>query len=218
MASGTFHRGRRIPAAIIAGVVIMATGAGGCHKAPVSVAAQPRPANQDSIRAANARRDSLARAEQARLAAAAREQARADSIRRAADAANAAASADAAARQALLAPVYFDYDRAELRDDQRRTLDQKVSLLTANRSLQLRVEGNTDERGSDEYNLALGMRRAAAVRRYFADRGIDSLRVAIASNGEERPVCQDHEEACRSRNRRDEFIIAGGPSRLISAK
>jgi peptidoglycan-associated lipoprotein len=206
-------RMRRV-SAIISSVMIM-VGVGACHRAPPPTAAQPAPFNTDSIRAANARRDSLSRAEAARLAAMARDQARADSIRRAADA---AASADASARRTLLAPVYFDFDRAEIREDDHQSLDRKVAILATNRSLRLRIEGNTDERGSDEYNLALGMRRAAAVQRYFAARGVDSSRVVIASNGEERPTCQISDESCWSRNRRDEFVVAGGPDRLMSAK
>jgi peptidoglycan-associated lipoprotein len=204
---------RRISAIILS--VIAVVSAGACHRAPPTIAAQPAPVNQDGSRAANARRDSLSRAEAARLAAMAHDRARADSIRRAADV---AASADAAARRTLLSPVHFELDRAEIRDADRQGLDQKVSVLTANRSLRLRVEGNTDERGSDEYNLALGMRRAVAVQHYFVDRGIDSSRIMISSNGEERPTCQIPDETCWSQNRRDEFVIAGGPDRLISAK
>ena len=70
--------------------------------------------------------------------------------------------------------------------------------------------GNADERGSDEYNQALGMRRAQIARKYLIDHGIDAGRIDISSNGEEKPVCQAHDESCWSQNRRDEFVIVAG--------
>ncbi|HEY4133230.1 MAG TPA: peptidoglycan-associated lipoprotein Pal, partial [Gemmatimonadaceae bacterium] len=114
------------------------------------------------------------------------------------------------ARAALLAKLYFDFDRSELRDDQRAVLDAKLPVLRANPNIAIRVEGNADERGSDEYNLALGTRRAQIARKYLIDHGIDASRIEITSNGEERPVCQEHTESCWSQNRRDEFVIVAG--------
>ena len=72
--------------------------------------------------------------------------------------------------------------------------------------------------GSDEYNLALGMQRAVQTRRYLTERGIDSTRITIASNGEERPVCAEHEESCWNRNRRAEFTIVAGGDRITAAR
>ena len=80
--------------------------------------------------------------------------------------------------------------------------------------MQLRIEGNADERGSDEYNLALGMRRAAAVERYIQERGISANRMTTISNGLERPVCTGHEEPCWSQNRRDEVVITAAGDHL----
>jgi len=114
------------------------------------------------------------------------------------------------ARASLLAKVYFDFDKADLRDDQRATLDAKLPILKANPGVRIRIEGNADERGSDEYNMALGMRRAQIARKYLVDHGIDAGRIDISSNGEEKPVCQDHNESCWSQNRRDEFVIVAG--------
>jgi peptidoglycan-associated lipoprotein len=74
----------------------------------------------------------------------------------------------------------------------------------------IRIAGHTDSRGSDEYNLALGQRRAAAAKRYLTDRGIDGSRVEIVSFGEERGTCTEESDSCWSRNRRDEFEITGG--------
>ena len=122
------------------------------------------------------------------------------------------------AREAVVAKVFFDLDRAELRDDQRAILDAKVPVLRANPGVRIRIEGNADERGSDEHNMALGMSRAQAARKYLIDHGIDAARIDIASNGEEKGVCQEHNEGCWSQNRRDEFVIVAGGSTLIAPK
>ena len=130
-----------------------------------------------------------------------------------------AAAAEAAARSkthagdraAITTPVYFEFDRSEITEDGTRLLDQKVDALQRNPNVQLRIEGNADDSGSDEYNLALSQRRAAIVSRYFTDRGIDASRLRIAAYGEERPACTaTREEDCRSKNRRDEFVILTG--------
>jgi len=111
----------------------------------------------------------------------------------------------------LNATVYFDYDMDEIRDDQKAVLDAKVPILTANADLRMRIAGHTDDRGSDEYNLALGQRRAAAVRRYLAARGVAEGRFDVESFGEQRPAQQGENEDAWSKNRRAEFeIVAGG--------
>jgi len=128
------------------------------------------------------------------------------------EARNNAAKAEAirAATAALTTTIYFDYDRSDITDDSRAKLDAKVPVLTQNTAVRIRIAGHTDSRGSDEYNLALGQRRAAAAKRYLTDRGIDGSRIEIVSFGEERPTCTDESEGCWSRNRRDEFEITGG--------
>ncbi|HEY9228003.1 MAG TPA: OmpA family protein, partial [Gemmatimonadaceae bacterium] len=120
------------------------------------------------------------------------------------------------ARATLLAPVYFDFDRSDIRSSDHALVEQKANILRANVPVLLRVEGNTDERGSDEYNLALGMRRAAQVRRALMMQGVDSARVAIISNGEERSTCREPTEACWSRDRRAEFVIVAGGERITA--
>jgi len=83
--------------------------------------------------------------------------------------------------------------------------------LQRNPSVRIRVEGNADDSGSDEYNMALSQRRAAIVNRYLADRGIDASRVQIVSYGEEKPACTtSRDDECRAKNRRDEFVILSG--------
>lgn len=114
-------------------------------------------------------------------------------------------------RNAIAAKVYFDYDKDEIRDDAKATLDTKAAIMAANAGLRLRIAGHTDDRGSDEYNLALGQRRAAAVQRYLVARGVDAARFETVSFGKERPAAQGENEAAWSQNRRAEFeIIAGG--------
>ena len=196
-------------------VAVAGLSAAACHRSPPVAAPIARPVNDDGARLARARADSIARADAARRDALARANARADSVRRAAEATR---DAEANARTQLVAPIHFEFNRAEILSSERSLLDRKVAILTANRSIRLRIEGNADERGSDEYNLALGMRRAAEARRYLTERGIDSSRIAIASNGEERPVCSEHEESCWSRNRRAEFAISAGGERITAAR
>ncbi len=108
---------------------------------------------------------------------------------------------------AITAPIYFDFDRSTIRPDAAATLDRKVPWLQANPGMRIRIEGNADERGSDEYNLALGQRRAASAKRYLVERGIAGDRFDLVSHGEERPICTEHNEACWQQNRRDDFII-----------
>ncbi len=117
----------------------------------------------------------------------------------------------AAARAVVLSAIYFEYDADELRDDAKASLDEKLKVLNANPGLRIRVAGHTDERGSDEYNIALGRRRAETAKRYLTDRGIDASRIETSTFGRERPAMQGSSEEAWSKNRRDEFeIIAGG--------
>jgi len=108
---------------------------------------------------------------------------------------------------AITGPIYFDYDKSDIRSDAAATLDRKIPWLQSNPGMRIRIEGNADERGSDEYNLALGQRRAASAKRYLVEHGIDAGRFDLVSYGEERPVCTEHDESCWQRNRRDDFVI-----------
>ncbi|HVZ79059.1 MAG TPA: peptidoglycan-associated lipoprotein Pal [Gemmatimonadaceae bacterium] len=185
------------------------------NEAPAAPAPVKPAINMDSVNAARerARQDSIAAAERARRdSIAAAERARQDSI----DAANRARmEAAAKARAALEAKIYFDFDKSDLRDDAKSTLDSKLPVLQANPNVRIRIEGNADERGSDEYNQALGMRRAEQAKRYLISKGIAESRIDIASNGEEKPVCTDHDEGCWSQNRRDEFVIVAGGDNIM---
>jgi peptidoglycan-associated lipoprotein len=116
----------------------------------------------------------------------------------------------------ITGPIYFDFDKSTIRPDAAATLDKKIPWLQANPGMRIRIEGNADERGSDEYNLALGQRRAASAKRYLVDHGIAADRFDLVSYGEERPVCTEHNEACWQQNRRDDFrIVTIGSDRIV---
>ncbi len=181
-------------------------GGSACHHAPPPAALTP------AVATAGVNANDRAARERAAADAARRDSiARADSLRRAAAAARAADDA----RRALLQPVHFDFDRDEILPSETALLERKAEILRDNPSLQVRIEGNADDRGSDEYNLALGMRRAAAVERYIQEHGIPASRMTTASNGLERPVCKDDEESCWKLNRRDEVVITAAGDHLV---
>jgi peptidoglycan-associated lipoprotein len=114
-------------------------------------------------------------------------------------------------RSAITTPIFFQFDRSEINDEGIRLLDQKVDALQRNAAVRIRVEGNADDSGSDEYNMALSQRRAAIVHRYLTERGIDASRVQIVSYGEEKPACTtSRDDDCRAKNRRDDFVILSG--------
>ena len=101
--------------------------------------------------------------------------------------------------------IYFAFDSNELTQESRQILTEKAELLKANAGLNLLIEGHCDERGTNEYNLALGERRARAAYEFLILMGVDSSRMSIISYGEEYPAVQGANEAAWSKNRRDEF-------------
>jgi peptidoglycan-associated lipoprotein len=116
--------------------------------------------------------------------------------------------------KALTQVIYFDFDSDVLSDEAKSALDAKIPVLNANTGIRIRVAGNTDERGSDEYNLALGQRRAASAKRYLNQHGIADDRIDVISYGEERPVADGHDESAWSQNRRDEFEVTAGADNI----
>lgn len=173
-------------------------------------------ARRDSLAAA-ARRDSIAAAARAdSVARAAREASRADSVRAEVlrnateDVAPVASGLDSATSAELAVMVSFEFDRSDLTEAATAVLDHKLRILEGNARLELQVAGHCDDRGSDEYNLALGERRAAAVKRYLVEHGIADRRMAIVSYGEERPLDPGHTDDAWARNRRAEFTVTAG--------
>ena len=102
--------------------------------------------------------------------------------------------------------IYFDYDRSEIRSDARPALRENADRLNAGGGGTVTVEGHCDERGSTEYNLALGERRANAVKRYLVDLGVPSSKLRTVSFGEDRPAVQGHDESAWRYNRRADFV------------
>jgi len=113
----------------------------------------------------------------------------------------------AARLEAQLKTIYFGYDKSDLSDVTRRVLQDNARILKLNTGLDVVIEGHCDERGTIEYNLALGQRRAAAVRDYLIGLGVDTGRLRTVSYGEERPVAHGNDESAWSRNRRGEFGV-----------
>jgi peptidoglycan-associated lipoprotein len=116
----------------------------------------------------------------------------------------------------LAAMINFDYDQAVVRQADQETLDRKAAILIANPGVRLRIAGHADERGSDEYNLALGNRRAAAAKRYLENKGVDGSRIEVVSFGEERPLNPGTDETAYAQNRRAEFEVTGGGDNLAA--
>ncbi len=191
------------------GVAVVAAGCG--KKTPEQIAPQ---ANADSAAAAERARADSAAAAQADADRRAREEAERVASQRASDSAAAAGRAAEEIRNAVTAMIHFDYDKSNVRSEDAGILDQKVGILQANPELRIRVGGHCDERGSDEYNLALGNRRAQAAKQYLVSHGIDASRIETQSWGEEKPAVDGHDESAWSQNRRDEFEIIGGGDNL----
>jgi peptidoglycan-associated lipoprotein len=116
----------------------------------------------------------------------------------------------------LAAMINFDYDQAAVRPADQATLDRKAAILVANPNVKLRISGHADERGSDEYNLALANRRAAAAKRYLENKGVDGSRLDVISYGEERPLNPGSDENAYAQNRRDEFEVTAGGNNLTA--
>ena len=105
-----------------------------------------------------------------------------------------------------LQPVYFDYDKYNVRPGDAEILKKNLDWFKANPSTKVRIEGNCDERGTVEYNLALGQKRADAAKTYLIGLGVDGKRLDTISYGKERPTCSEKNEGCWAKNRRDDFV------------
>ena len=114
--------------------------------------------------------------------------------------------------------IHFDYDQDAIKDEDRPILDRKAEIMRANPALRIRISGHADDRGSDEYNLVLGNKRANAARQYLVGKGIDGGRIDVTSFGEERPVDAAENEAAWAKNRRAEFEVTAGGDRLVAPR
>ena len=187
-------------------VLLAAAGLGACRKKP-EPAPVPTTVAVSDAGASQRRADSIA----------------ADVARRRADSlANARSGSDGDAqrvqtvlRQTLTQRIYFDYDKDVLRDDARTVLDAKASVLEANPAVTLVITGHTDEQGTAEYNLALGQRRAAQVKRYLVSKGVQEGRLSVQSLGDSQPLALGTDAASYEQNRRAEFEAANAPGALM---
>jgi peptidoglycan-associated lipoprotein len=106
-----------------------------------------------------------------------------------------------------LTDIYFDYDKADLRPDAQQMLARGAQVIAAHPNWTVRIEGNCDERGSTEYNLALGERRAGAAQQALVQGGVNASQLRTVSYGKEKPVCTESTEDCWQKNRRDHFVL-----------
>lgn len=111
-----------------------------------------------------------------------------------------------------LKDVYFDFDRYDLRADARNVLKANADWLKQNPSATVEIEGHCDERGTAEYNLALGAKRAQSAKDYLTTLGVDAQRLSTISYGQEIPVCSEHTEECWQKNRHDRFVPKSLPT------
>lgn len=112
-------------------------------------------------------------------------------------------------RAGALKTVYFDYSSANITGMTKETLDSNAQFLKTNTNVKIQVEGHCDERGSVQFNLALGEKRAQSVRDYLVAQGIESGRITIISLGKEKPMAFGHDEEAWSQNRRANFVVTG---------
>ncbi len=186
---------------VLSSVVIAAVALGACSRRQPP----PEPTQQVDDEAARRAEEERRRAEEERR--------RAEEERRRAE--EEARRAAAEARNILTEMVHFDFDRSEIRADAQEALQRKLAVLRANPAVTLAIEGHADERGSVEYNIALGLRRANAVKDYLVGFGLDASRFETQSYGESRPLDPASNESAWARNRRAEFRITGGGDNLV---
>ena len=121
---------------------------------------------------------------------------------------NGETSERSAASSSGLQPIFFDFDRSFVRADARRAMKANAEWLKAHPKVTVRIEGNCDERGTREYNQALGQHRASSAKKFLTDLGIPAKRITLFSYGKEKTVCTESSEECWQKNRRDDFVGA----------
>ena len=193
----------------VAVLVLVPLALGACKKRP-----QPGPVPQDTTTGVTdggdrAREDSIRMANE-RLLEEEREREERERMER--------ERRTAGVREALTEIVFFEYDSDEITGEEADKLQAKAEILRANPSLRLRIEGHADQRGSTEYNLALGQRRAEAVRAYLVNLGVEGSRLSTLSYGKERPLVEGEDEDAFARNRRAEFAVTGGTLTTVPAE
>ena len=200
-----------LPITVAATAILIAAAA--CGGGQPETAPTPDP---DSIAREQARRDSIA-AERARADSIRRAREEADRIarQRRADSLAAVRRENEAVMEMIRRMVNFDFDKSAIRAGQdTEVLEQKLAILQTNSGLRVEIAGHCDERGTDEYNMALGMRRAVSAKQFLVDRGIAESRITVRSRGEEQPLDPGHNEEAWTQNRRGEFRVTSGGGSL----
>ncbi len=200
-----------LPITVAATAILIAAAA--CGGGQPETAPTPDP---DSIAREQARRDSIA-AERARADSIRRAREEADRIarQRRADSLAAVRRENEAVMEMVRRMVNFDFDKSAIRAGQdTEVLEQKLAILQTNSGLRVEIAGHCDERGTDEYNMALGMRRAVSAKQFLVDRGIAESRITVRSRGEEQPLDPGHNEEAWTQNRRGEFRVTSGGGSL----
>ena len=196
---------RIIPIATLA--LLMGTVA--CKK-PAPAPTGPSQAEIDAANAKKAADEAAAQkaaAEEAARKAAAEEAARKAAAEEAAQKAAAEEAAFKAAAEKALVNIHFDYDKSDIKEGDRAILQGIADFMKQYSQARIEIQGNCDERGTNEYNLALGNRRADAAQAYLKTLGVAEDRMSTISFGKEKPLCTEHKESCWSQNRRDEFHL-----------
>ncbi|MFZ1981125.1 MAG: peptidoglycan-associated lipoprotein Pal, partial [Smithella sp.] len=106
-----------------------------------------------------------------------------------------------------LEDIHFDFDKSNIRQDDRKILSRNAAYLSKNKNVKIVIEGNCDERGTAEYNMALGERRSDEAKQYLINLGIDGKRITTISYGSEKPLDPGHDEDAWAKNRRDHFAV-----------
>lgn len=157
---------------------------------------------KEGVTSDQAAKDAAAKAEADRLA---REKAEREAAERLAR--ENAAKVEAAATVDVLKDIFFDFDKSSIRPDARETLKANADYILKNKVAGVTIEGNCDERGTAEYNMALGQRRAQEAKKYLVNLGVKGSAIKTISYGKERPIDQGHDEEAWAKNRRDHFVI-----------
>ncbi len=186
-------RSKRTLAANWLGGLLVAVILAGCGGAPPPEP-EPEPAPEPQVEERDLEAERRAREEEERRRREEEERARREAERR-------------RVLSIIAERVHFDFDKSDIRPDAEPVLQRKVAVLREHPGIKLRLEGHCDERGSNEYNLALGQRRAEAVRRYLMSYGIETGRFTSISYGEERPLVDAQNEEAWAQNRRAEFVV-----------
>lgn len=180
---------------------------GACKKRPAATSPTPDTSAVDPYAGNDAAREDSIRMANER---AARDRAEADRLER-----ERVERETASAREVLTEIVFFEFDSDQIAGQAEQNLRLKAAVLAANPDVRLRIEGHADQRGSTEYNLALGQRRAEAVRAFLANYGVNPDRFSTVSFGKERPLIEGDDEDSWARNRRAEFGITGGQVTVV---